>query len=502
MRGTRWELECGRRIAALFVEGRLGDRPDALLVERFARDRSEHAFATLVDRHGPRVLRVCRAVAGDPHAADDAFQATFLVLARKAGRLRVGDSLGPWLHGVAIRVASTARTVELRRKRREGIAAGMRPVDVADRVDDPDLARLLHLEIARLPAPLCEAVMLCDVEGLSHAEAAERLGRPVGTVKSRVSRGRTKLRARLIRRGIEPAAVLAASFGVAEATVPEALRAAATRGVLSIFAGGAVRPAIRVLLTGVNTTMMTKAKLMLSGLVLGVGAIGVYAQTVPGETPRATPADPPAAQPGGRPGAAPAATRPEVTDVDPFLFIGESPDDRNPKPPSDDEVWQALRRGQAGKSQVNIQRSWETAEPPRFQPSGVFGCLIHKHYEFHLDLNAGSTTGSHHREVVYIDKDFIRTVAPSREVPAATAAEAAAPTVLTTVRSEAFRGMGTTLDRSASRDNRPSTDPPTGAPRVDTEQRLAEVEKKLDLILKALENQGKTPFRTQGGLGP
>ena len=368
MRGTRWELECGRRIAALFVEGSLGDRPDALLVERFARDRSEHAFAALVDRHGPRVLRVCRAVAGDPHAAEDAFQATFLVLARKAGRLRVGDSLGPWLHGVAIRVASTARTVEVRRQRRERIAAGMRPIAAEDRAVDPDLHRLLHLEIGRLPVPLREAVTLCDVEGLSHAESARRLGWPLGTIKSRQARGRAKLRSRLIRRGVDPAASLSVGIGAARAAVPEALRTAAIRGAISTASGGsfvgAVPAAAHLLSEGMMATMTTKTRLTIGGLCVGLGAIGVYAQSVPGTAPTAQP-DGRQADPSRAASSAPAA--PSVI----------SANDPVPASPSDDEVWEVFQKSLRASSRITVEKVGEKTDPPQVYPLAGPCQLVH-----------------------------------------------------------------------------------------------------------------------------
>ena len=174
-------------------------------------EAAELAFAALVERHGPMVLRVCRAVLADPHDTQDAFQATFLVLVKKARGLWVRDSLGPWLHQVAYRTASCARLAAARRHRHERCAAALRKearVEVHD-----DLARVLHEEIERLPERFRAPLVLCDLEGRSHEQAARHLGWPVGTVKSRQARGRERLRDRLRRRGLAPEpAVLAAAL--------------------------------------------------------------------------------------------------------------------------------------------------------------------------------------------------------------------------------------------------------------------------------------------------
>ena len=163
-----------RNIDLAFNVGTVAGLSDAELVEGFLAwrgPRAEAAFAALVRRHGPMVQRVCRSILRDHHDAQDASQATFLVLARKAGSLRVGDSLGPWLHGVACRVAGTSRAAAARRRAHESRAAGMTPTLVSDESRD-DVGPIIHEEIARLPERYRAPVVLCDLEGRTYEEAA------------------------------------------------------------------------------------------------------------------------------------------------------------------------------------------------------------------------------------------------------------------------------------------------------------------------------------------
>jgi RNA polymerase sigma factor (sigma-70 family) len=183
---------------------------DGELVERFAARRDaggDAAFALLVARHGPMVLGVCRQILGDEHAAEDAFQAVFLVLARRAGSIRRPDLLGPWLHGVAVRIARKARSQAERRRHRERSEVEMTCVESPGDGPEPwpiraEEAAAIHEEIGRLPERYRRAVVLCHFEGLTHGEAARRLGCAPGTVGSLVSRARELLRDRLARRGL------------------------------------------------------------------------------------------------------------------------------------------------------------------------------------------------------------------------------------------------------------------------------------------------------------
>jgi RNA polymerase sigma factor (sigma-70 family) len=201
----------------LFGSGTLAGLTDGQLLERFAThpdEAGESAFAALLDRHGPMVLRVCGGLLRDLNDAEDAIQATFLVLARKARSLWVRDTIGPWLYGVAHRIAARALSDRARRRRHERAAAGLAATAIAP--DDPDdLVPLLHQEIGRLPESFRAPIVLCYLEGLTHDQAARRLGWPVGTVRSRLSRGRDRLRSRLDGRGIAPAVV---PFAVASAS--------------------------------------------------------------------------------------------------------------------------------------------------------------------------------------------------------------------------------------------------------------------------------------------
>ncbi|MBX9581116.1 MAG: sigma-70 family RNA polymerase sigma factor [Gemmataceae bacterium] len=177
-------------------------RSSAELLARFADTRDEQAFAELVRRYGRMVLAVCRRGAGHPQDAEDAFQAVFLVLARKAGRVGRPDALGSWLYGVAVRVAGRARRAAARRARREVTAAELPDRGTLPPEPEWDLQAVVERELAALPARLRRAVELCDLGGLTRAEAAEAMGVPEGTVSSRLTTGRGLLAARLARRGV------------------------------------------------------------------------------------------------------------------------------------------------------------------------------------------------------------------------------------------------------------------------------------------------------------
>ena len=231
MTDPRHSAAAFRQIGVLHDSGSMAGLGDGDLLARFGGgpgEGAEAAFSALVERHGPMVLRVCRSGLRDPHDADDAFQATFLVLARRAASLRVADSLGPWLHGVACRVSAGARTSGRRRARLAAEVAGARRLEATPR---DDLGPALHEEIDRLPPRFREAVVLCHLEGLTHEEAADRLACPVGTVRSRLARGRDRLRRALARRGLAPAKAHEDSTSPA---VPFALVVAATRAALDV----------------------------------------------------------------------------------------------------------------------------------------------------------------------------------------------------------------------------------------------------------------------------
>jgi RNA polymerase sigma factor (sigma-70 family) len=276
-----------RQVRTLFNTGSSGGLTDRQLLERFrARggDAAEQAFAALVERHGPMVLRVCRRTLRDPHDAQDAFQATFLVLVRKAGSLWSHDSIGPWLHAVACRVSACARASEARRRaheRRAAEAAILFSPEEGPAWDD--LGQVLHEEISRLPERFRAAVVLCDLEGLTQEQAARQLGWPAGTVRSRLARGRDRLHARLTRRGLAPSAGALAGLLAAEsarAGVPATLASATVRTATLLAAGqaatGAVAVSASALTDGVLRAMLvTKLKLATAALLtVGVGTGG------------------------------------------------------------------------------------------------------------------------------------------------------------------------------------------------------------------------------------
>jgi RNA polymerase sigma factor (sigma-70 family) len=195
------------QVRSLLDYGAAGSLSDGALLERFAGREgapSEAAFAALVERHGPMVLRACRSILRDPHRAQDAFQSTFLLLARRAGSLWVRDSIAPWLHSVACRVASGARAADGRRRALERRAASALASRSPDEPSRDDLGPALHEEIERLPDRLKAPVVLCYLQGLTHDQAAEHLACPVGTVRSRLAQGRDRLRRGLSRRGFAP----------------------------------------------------------------------------------------------------------------------------------------------------------------------------------------------------------------------------------------------------------------------------------------------------------
>ncbi len=297
--------------------GELFPPGDRNLLADFVTHRDADAFEVLVERHGPMVRGVCRRVLGEGQDVDDAFQATFLILFLKARRIGNPDRLAPWLFGVATRVALKARTRAARRRVRLGGFAA-RAVAVAPNHDLCDVLPLIDAEIARLPVKLRQAVVLCLVEGATPDEAAERLDCPVGTVKSRLARGREALRARLGRRGVTPGIALAALDRVAPATVSTALIHATRFASLTTLVAGPVLALTR----GVAPAMITKstavAALILGGFALAGGEVAFLRSrsVAQDQTPAAAPPPPAATAPNPTPTpdaprvAAPSATTP------------------------------------------------------------------------------------------------------------------------------------------------------------------------------------------------
>jgi RNA polymerase sigma factor (sigma-70 family) len=313
-----------RGVQTLFAAGTAGGLTDGQLLDEFRSrgvETRERAFAVLVERHGPLVLRACRSVLRDEHAAEDAFQAVFLVLARKAGSLRVRDSLAPWLHEVACRVSLSARAAAVRRKRHEQRAAELAGSTACD-PPVAELGTLIHEEIERLPGQYRAPIVLCFLEGLTREQAAGQLRWPLGTLQSRLARGRERLRQRLIRRGVGPSVILSdASFRAetARAVVPAALAEATTRAVLAAAAGrlmviGSLTAPAALTEEVLRTMVMQEFRLIAGGMMAGVvlavmGAVATGAvRAWPELEPRPDPAPPAAAAIASLPAPAPAPT--------------------------------------------------------------------------------------------------------------------------------------------------------------------------------------------------
>ncbi len=266
-----------RPLRMLFEGGTITGYSDAKLLERFAGRRdeaSELAFALLMERHGPMVLRVCRRVLGDHHDALDAFQATFLVLVRRSRSVRKADSIASWLHGVAYRVASSARLAAIRRRKHEhGAAEASRRTVRVEEMDD--LGPLLDRAIDGLPERYRAPLVLCHLEGLTHEQAAEQLGWPVGTIKSRMARGRDRLRERLHRQGFDPTAI-----PIIAAPPPQVVNATARAAIKMIAGqpiGGEIPASAVTLLKGVVRSMKLKKLQLMAAAVCAAGIVGTTA---------------------------------------------------------------------------------------------------------------------------------------------------------------------------------------------------------------------------------
>ncbi len=312
---TKWQS-----LNTLFNAGALGALTDAELLLCFRTDRGaggQEAFRILVERHGPMVLGLCRSLVPDRHEADDAFQATFLVLVRKGHAIWVRDSVGPWLYGVASRVARRARRRAIERRRCQVSILD----DVADAkasgprnsTHEQETEQVIHEEVACLPVSLRDPIVLCTLEGLTYDAAARQLGVTEPTLRGRLRRARRRLASRLRKRGIAtPATATAAPiaiepFQLAMPALPPALVKSTVQhsvwwsSVSGLVAGETAIPAsIAALARGVLRSMLLNTCKVLGIVALltaGVLAIVVSAQQ---GTPRvlASPA---------RPGASPAA---------------------------------------------------------------------------------------------------------------------------------------------------------------------------------------------------
>ena len=232
-------------LQTLFGVGVTGALSDGQLLDRFAVAKDAEVFEAIVDRHGPMVWGVCRRVLGNHHDAEDAFQATFIVLARRAASVFPRENVANWLYGVAHKTATKARTMKVKRLRREVPVAEVPETGAKRDEDRNDLLPQLDTELSRLPKKYRIPIVLCELEGKTHRQAAEILGWPIGTVSGRLSTARAILAKRLLRRGLTLAAgSLATLLGTEawSAGVPSNLIVSTARGASLIASSGALTP--------------------------------------------------------------------------------------------------------------------------------------------------------------------------------------------------------------------------------------------------------------------
>jgi RNA polymerase sigma factor (sigma-70 family) len=279
---------------------------DDQLLERFRARRDEAAFTALVRRHGAMVFGVCRRVLRHEQDAEDVFQATFLVLARKAASLRPHRSLGGWLHEVAYHLALRARENKARRQKSENEVRSMTPrEEPAQEVCQRELRSLLDEELRQLPAKYREPLILCYLEGKTNEQAAHQLGWPAGSMSRRLARGRELLRLCLVRRGITlPTGVLAAALveEAASAAVPPLLAASVVRMVLQTPAAGIPASVAALVEERIHEMFLFKLRLV---MFVTLTVVGVSAGALAYQTNESKPAEknssPPFVQAGEQP---------------------------------------------------------------------------------------------------------------------------------------------------------------------------------------------------------
>jgi RNA polymerase sigma factor (sigma-70 family) len=287
------------------------DLSDTELLERFCGRREEAAFALLLLRHGPAVLGVCRRMLGDVHAAEDAFQATFLVLVRKAGSVRKRQSLGSFLYGVAYRTAARARVqaAERRTRERAAVTSSSHP-DALDVLSRAEACAVLHEEMAHLPDKYRRPLVLCYLEGKTHEQAAREMAWPKSSVSGRLKRGCELLRQRLSLRGVTlSAGVLTVLLADQSArAVPALLTLSTVRLAAQALAGKATTATAAIGLAGgvLKAVIATRTGVLLSLLLtVGLAAAGVGVLASQPEKPKAAP--PPVARHAEQPKAEPVA---------------------------------------------------------------------------------------------------------------------------------------------------------------------------------------------------
>jgi RNA polymerase sigma factor (sigma-70 family) len=308
----------------LWNSGTVSGVSDAELVKRFASSvgpAAERAFEALLGRHGPMVLGVCRHILRRPQDVDDAFQATFLVLVKKARSVRIDESLGPWLYGVACRTAIRARSKAARIHLDEMNDLEAAAADPASGAFAWEIRPMLHEELNRLPEKYRSPIVLCHLEGKSHEEAARMLDWPVGTLSGRLSRGRQLLRDRLQRRGLTASAgMLAAHFPEETiAVLPPLLVELTVKAALGSGAGPTVSTSVLTLTQGVLNAMLIHSLKRAAAMLVWVAAVTVAFGFRAGWMPAVLGAGEAAASPGQ------AETRPSIKPVAPASLPTQNP---------------------------------------------------------------------------------------------------------------------------------------------------------------------------------
>jgi RNA polymerase sigma factor (sigma-70 family) len=293
---TRQSAAVLQQFGTLFDAGTAVGLDDGQLLERFVDRRDEAAFAALLARHGPLVLGTCRRLLANPADVEDAFQATFLVMVRKASSLRDRRLLSTWLYKVAYRVALRARAET---NRQTACAPARVASPPAADLERREVREVIDEEILRLPRRYRGPVVLCYLEGLNHQEAARRLGCPLGTVNSRLAAARVRLRVRLNKRGLAPSAVLMGATSLPEftkAAVPAPLLQITSSAALRIANGSAIAGTARatvIVLTEGSLRAMITSKLKLAAVgslaaVMAVAGLGLLSRGAPGEQQSST----------------------------------------------------------------------------------------------------------------------------------------------------------------------------------------------------------------------
>jgi RNA polymerase sigma factor (sigma-70 family) len=251
---------------------------DGILLERFLADQDEEAFSMVVERHGPMVLAVCRSRLNDPWDIDDAFQSTFLKLVRSAKTIRRPELLGHWLYRVAHHCALRTGQNSAKHRLRSDLVAEVATVEPDGDLSLREIRHALFEEINQLGETYRAPVVLCYLEGMSHDEAARRLGWPLGTVKGRLSRARERLRERLIRRGMTLMAALLAMLSLedlARADVPPELVEATIRAARRTTPKSPLPARLLALLSPKFVWSLPTALILVAAIFVGISTVAV-----------------------------------------------------------------------------------------------------------------------------------------------------------------------------------------------------------------------------------